>query len=286
MVSKPIIIVGAGRSGTKLLRSVLDTASETVIFPREINYVWRYGNASYPTDILPPELARPAIQRYVHKKFEGLAQTQPNARVVEKTCANALRVPFVYAIFPDAYFIHIIRDGRAVAESARRRWSAKPELNYLLEKLRWVPARDIPYYGWRYLTYQLGRFNNQSESAQSSWGPRFDGLDELVEQKELLEVCGIQWQTCVQTAQHDFQQLPQAQTLTVHYESLIENPVGLARDIFAWADLSFTNEAKEAITHLVHDGNLSKWRNVLAPAELDNLTKIIRTTLAEYGYDD
>ena len=39
------------------------------------------------------------------------------SRFVDKTLLNCFRVRLLNAIFPDAKFVHIIRDGRAVAFS-------------------------------------------------------------------------------------------------------------------------------------------------------------------------
>ena len=122
---RPIIIVAAGRSGSKLLRGILASHWDAICFPREINYIWRHGNLDFPTDELQPENARPEVVQYIRKRFDKVRSGQGKQRVIEKTCANSLRVDFVHTIFPEAYFVHLVRDGRAVAESARRRWRAR-----------------------------------------------------------------------------------------------------------------------------------------------------------------
>jgi hypothetical protein len=264
---------------------VLSVAPEVAIFPREINYIWRHGNAGYPTDVLTPDHARPEVRQFIQNQFQKFSRRQQKPRIIEKTCANSVRVPFVHAVFPDALFIHIVRDGRAVSESARRRWQASPELTYLLEKLRWVPWQDVPYYGWRYARYQFGRFQGKPDKAQSSWGPRFAGLDELVISKSLLEVCGIQWQTCVEMADTALVQLPPEQTFTLRYEDLIANPVLIARKLYDWADLTLTSDGESFITQIVHGGNLEKWRGELRQDELNVLLSHIEETLLKYGYE-
>jgi hypothetical protein len=285
MVERPIIIIGAGRSGTKLLRTVLSVAPEVAIFPREINYIWRHGNAGYPTDVLTPDYARPEVRQFIQSQFQKFSHRQQKSRIIEKTCANSARVPFVHAVFPDALFVHLIRDGRAVAESARRRWQANPEFKYLLEKLRWVPWQDIPYYCWRYVRYQFGRFPGQADKAQSSWGPRFERLDALVKSKSLLEVCGIQWQTCVEMADTALAQLPSEQTFTLRYEDLIANPALITRKLYEWADLTLTPDGESLIATTVHGGNLEKWRDELSQDELDALIPHIEETLLKHGYE-
>lgn len=283
-LNKPILIVGAGRSGTKLLRTILSTGAGTSHFPREINYIWRHGNALFPTDELKPEHARLPIVDYIHSRFTAFKAQQNAARVIEKTCANTLRVEYIHKVFPDAYVVHIIRDGRAVAESAMRMWTAPPEPGYLLEKLQWVPLSDIPYYGLRWLRYQLGRLGSETRS-QSSWGPRFTGLDELVASKELIEVCGIQWRECVRSAQTAIAKLPANQTYTVYYEQIINEPHKSIPELFAFLGLNKTEATDDFVNNKIRPENLDKWRAKISEAEYELLLPHIREELEKHGYD-
>ena len=281
----PIIIVAAGRSGSKMLRSIIGSHPEIAYFPREINYIWRHGNTIFPTDELRPQHARPAVRNYIRKRFQRFGASHGDARVLEKTCANSLRVPFVHAVFPEAYIIHLVRDGRAVAESARRRWLARPEIKYLLEKARWVPVQDIPYYGLRYLKFQWRRFGDR-EKAPSSWGPRFAGLDELVQEKSLIEVCGIQWRTCVEAAENALTQLPSDQVLTVRYEDLVTDPLDVSAQIFEAIGLDSSPHSQTFIREFVTSSNLNKWNKALSQEDMRLLLPHIEATLEKLGYKD
>jgi hypothetical protein len=276
--------VAAGRSGSKLLRGILASHPETVCFPREINYIWRYGNADFPTDELKPEHARPEVVQYIRERFKTLSVRHNGARVIEKTCANALRVDFVRAVLPEASIIHLVRDGRAVAESARRRWKAQPDIRYLLEKLRWVPPCDVPYYAWRYLRYQLGRLRSV-QGAKSSWGPRFSGIDALVREKTLIEVCGLQWKACVQAAEPALRRMPPHQTLTVRYEDLVAEPVGSASRLFEHLKLTFTAECRKYVEQNVSAEYVDKWEERLTERDLRLLMPHIESELRRQGYE-
>lgn len=279
----PIIIVAAGRSGSKMLRSIIGSHPDIAYFPREINYIWRHGNTTFPTDELRPEHARPEIAHYIRKRFKQFSRAHGDARVLEKTCANSLRVEFVHTVLPEAYIIHLVRDGRAVAESARRRWLAKPEMKYLLEKARWVPIQDIAYYGMRFLKFQWHRLRSQ-EKAPSSWGPRFAGLDDLVQEKSLIEVCGIQWRVCVESAEDAFSRIPANQVLTVRYEDLVQSPLEISKQIFSHVGLDFAPESQAFIREFVTIANLEKWRKHLSEADLSRLLPHIESTLEKFGY--
>lgn len=282
-MNEPILILGAGRSGTKMLRGILGAHPQIATFPREINYIWRHGNAGFPTDELGSEHARPDVIRYIRKKFESLSARNSGKRVVEKTCANSLRVDFVHAVFPEAYFIHLIRDGRAVAESAMRRWQARPDPRYLLQKARWVPFLDAPHYGLRFVRYQLARLGSPG-GAQASWGPRFAGLDELVASKMLVEVCGLQWKACTKAADSALKQLPQNQTVTVRYEDFVTNPISETRRIFDQVNLSFVHECRDHIERSVSQAHLNKWQVKLSEQDLALLLPHIESELLRLGY--
>lgn len=279
----PIIIVAAGRSGSKMLRSIIGSHPNVAYFPREINYIWRHGNISFPTDELRPEHALPEVRRYIRGRFHQFNRQHNDARILEKTCANSLRVDFVHAIFPEATIIHLVRDGRAVAESVRRRWLAKPEFKYLMEKARWVPAQDIPYYGFRFLRFQLNRFGNET-GAPASWGPRFAGLDDIVREKSLIEACGLQWKVCTEAADGALSILPASQALTIRYEDLVHDPQQVSARIFAHLGLDFVESSQRFIQQFVTTTTLEKWRHDLSDEDIQRLLPHIESTLQQFGY--
>jgi hypothetical protein len=98
---------------------------------------------SIPYDELGPEQATPAVVRHMRGRFEDVARGSGAATVVEKTCANSLRVAFVNRILPEARYLFIVRDGRDAAASAVERFSAPLDWRYTLRKLRYAPAADL-----------------------------------------------------------------------------------------------------------------------------------------------
>jgi len=280
----PIIIVGAGRSGTKMLRSIIDSHPDVVCFPKEINYVWRHGNSILNTDELKREHARFEVIRYIRSRFEKLRSKSKSQIIAEKTCANSLRVDFVHTVFPQPRIIHLIRDGRAVAESARRCWKARPQIRYLLEKARYVPPRDIPYYGFRYLRYQFGRFNRH-DTRQTSWGPRFAHLDNLVKQRTLIEICGIQWKVCVQTAESAMGNLPAEQAISMRYEDIVGSPLSTMGKLFDQLKLAFTPECQDYVRRAVTADHLNKWQRDLSGRDMQMLMPHIEDELLLHGYE-
>ena len=122
---QPVIILGAPRSGTNMLRDALTRLSGIETWPcDEINYIWRHGNVRYVSDEIPAENATGSVAGYIRGCFNSMGRRTGAETLVEKTCANCLRVPFVDEVVPEARYIYIVRDGIDAAGSARQRWTA------------------------------------------------------------------------------------------------------------------------------------------------------------------
>lgn len=143
----PLFVVGCGRSGTTMLRLMLDTHPELAI-PGEshiIPAIWRcrrrYGSGTaldvttLARDILRSphvkhwgvdeesvhrrlrELAQPSIAAVIEAVYATYADQAGKPRWGDKTPSYVLAIPQISHLFPSARFIHLIRDGRDVAQS-------------------------------------------------------------------------------------------------------------------------------------------------------------------------
>ena len=257
-MGSPIIIIAAPRSGTNMLRDMLCMHETLVTWPcDEINPIWRYGNAAHPSDELTVSMATPRVKRYIRKRFERLARRNPGSQIVEKTCANSLRVPFIAEIFPEARFLFMIRDGRDAIASAMSRWTGSTSLGYVLEKARWVPIRDVPRYAAVFAASRLRRLGS-SERALSTWGPRFHGIDQWGAESSLIEVCAEQWRQCVVQAEQGLESIPQANVLRIRYEHLVTRPAEEFGRIFSFLRLPLPEELRAKIVSRVTPSNVGK----------------------------
>jgi len=279
----PVIIIGAPRSGTNILRDVLTSIEGVTTWPcDEINYIWRHGNVGYPSDELPADLLTPGIARYIQKSFDAIARQQNSGIVIEKTCANSLRVPFVARAVPGARYVYIHRDGIEAAVSARLRWTAELDIPYILRKVRYVPLTDLPYYAFRYLWSRVYRLFSK-EQRLAFWGPKLNDNQALLKQHSLLEVCAIQWQRCVEASEEAFADMPDEQVLEVRYEDFVQQPAEQITRIlkFIQHDASIA-EVADAVKP-VRTGSLGKARKSLSADELNKLEALIGTTLKRHG---
>lgn len=284
----PIVIIGAARSGTKILRDVLAAAPGARAVPYDVNYVWRYG-APETHDVQDPDTLTPARRRFIPATLRSLARIGPGdgrTRLIEKSVSNGLRVPFVAALLPGAHFVHLVRDGRDVTESAMRLWQAPPDWGALKTKLRDIPLANLGYvawFGWNTLRGMLS-----GRKGGRVWGPRYPGIFEDAERLPLAAVCARQWRETVARARTALADLPPAQVTEIRYEDLVRDPAALDRLI---ADTGLDRDPDDAAairaawSASVRADMGGKWR-ALAPEDRDLMLETIGPLLSELGYEE
>jgi hypothetical protein len=141
----PFFVVGCARSGTTLLRCMLDSHRRLAV-PPESHFIPRLAprNARSAFDIerilenpqirtwdIDAAAVRSAVVRrqaatfaeQVDALFGLYATARGKQRWGDKTPDYVEQITEIAAIFPDALFVHVIRDGREVATSlAQRAW--------------------------------------------------------------------------------------------------------------------------------------------------------------------
>jgi hypothetical protein len=138
---RPFFVVGCPRSGTTLLRVILDGHSRLSI-PPESHFIVglsarRHARAAGVDDVFAHPLWQEwpidesQIRRGVELRdpdgypelvsavFETFAESRGKARWGDKTPGYVSHIDRLARLFPDGQFIHVIRDGREVAASLR-----------------------------------------------------------------------------------------------------------------------------------------------------------------------
>lgn len=163
-------------------------------------------------------------------------------RFVSKKPSNSLRILYLNEIFPDAIFIHILRDGRAVAAS-------------LLER-------------------------------KKKFGKNFGASPpeiENVNTRDLISLCGLQWQGIIRSVFEDSAKLKPDQFLTIKYEDFIDNWKEILLSAFQFCDLDpDLYSADPAVRIKSH--NLGKWM-LLTDNEKDQLHTTIREMMIKCDYE-
>lgn len=280
----PIIIIGAGRSGTKFLRDVLKGSPEVSAVPFDVGYVWKIGNENIAHDELAGSTV-PEQANLIRSLLFRLASPKLSAGtkyLVEKTVSNSLRLEFVHQIFPDAKFIHLIRDGRAVTESAVRMWRQPPKAGYLWKKLRYFPWRSYRHAIWYAANLVRGKLT--AGRGQLVWGPRYDGIEEDARLLPLPVTCARQWKKCVTAARRGLSGIPESNVLEVRYEELVSSDKAIT-DICDFIGLEDKGLVVDLFRKKLQPQNDDKWRTGLTGPELEQVLEEIGSTLTEMGYD-
>jgi hypothetical protein len=139
-MAPPLIVLGVGRSGTTLLRVMLDRHT-TLAIPYETFFVpqlvHRHGRRPKLDEFLDdlgrlrtlydwgiaPEDVRPRLHEgmttgeAIAAIFETYAERQGKPRWGDKTPLYMQQLPLLERVFPDAIWVHLVRDGRDAALS-------------------------------------------------------------------------------------------------------------------------------------------------------------------------
>jgi hypothetical protein len=181
------------------------------------------ANNAVPHDELGVELLTPQIRQRIVRKISAFSSGAPF--LIEKTVENCVRVPYIHAVFPEARFIHLVRDGRDVVESVYREWTSPPDWGYIFKKALTYPLFDAFDYAASYAGGALRKVVRRDQAKTTDpWGARYRGITEDLAQRDLLEVCAIQWARSVDMAASFLSSLPAEQVLTIQYEAFVRAP--------------------------------------------------------------
>lgn len=279
---RPLVILGAPRSGTKLLRDLLGQSTTCAPIPYDLNHVWRYGLPADASDQRPIGDATTHCRKEIRASLLDLANAHhapASGYLVEKTCANTLRVPFVNRVLPDAHFVHIMRDGRDAAVSARKQWERSLTIRDVAKKLRHLPLRRPAVLLWytRTLWSKL-----QTDEAGNGWGPQYEGLPTDLRKHSVLSVCARQWKACVSRCLNDLARISSDRVTSIRYESLVTDQTALDR-VIEVLDLTNPDAIRDRYQTTVHDRSVGRWRRVLSPAEKRTVHDLLEPTLNRIG---
>jgi hypothetical protein len=123
--SKTIFVLGSPRSGTSLVQSVLAAHSglfsipgETGLFSHQNIFGRRHFGLSWMENQTLFRESRDVVD-FFDRAVRILESRSEDRTFVEKTPQHVLRLEFLCRRFPDARFVHVVRDGRDCFASAR-----------------------------------------------------------------------------------------------------------------------------------------------------------------------
>lgn len=287
IVDRPIFVVGTGRSGSTIFHRVFSEHPDLAwqsplcdLFPDrpEVNGAllravdlpivgkflkrhlrpgerYRYWDHHCPgfsqpcRDLLASDVTA-AVARKAPSAVARLAT--PGKRRVLVKITGWPRVGYLHELFPDAKFIHVYRDGRAVANS-------------LLEVGFWRGWQGPD--GWR--------AGELAPSQRAEWE---------LHGKSFVALAGIQWKLLMAAMERAASFVPHADFLHVRYEDFVANPLACFRQVAEFCGLAWSTQFEQAISGYHLKTANDKWRSDLTPEQQSILESVLSESLQRYGY--
>ncbi|NNC88162.1 MAG: sulfotransferase [Akkermansiaceae bacterium] len=244
---RPVIILSAPRAGSTLLWETLAASSEVWTIGGESHHVieafpeLNTRERGYVSNRLVAEDLAPETAGKLRAGFAGglrdaggrLLFATPREerpgklRFLEKTPKNALRLPFLRALFPEARFLVLYRDPRENVSSLMEAWRRGGRHYRAFQSLPDWPAGECWKKGeWRMLL-------------PPGW-PELRG-------RSLAEIAAFQWRQSYAVLLDDLARLPADQWCAVHYSDLLADPAGEIGRLCRFADLRLDGSLQERV---------------------------------------
>ena len=211
MKGAPFFIVGCGRSGTTALGEVLGSHPQ-IKYLNEPRPLWRNdprtdvwsgkAGAGARLDLYDVDEDTRALLR---KRF--FSKAGPNDRLLEKTPVNSFRIDYIRSLFPNARFLHLLRNGLHVARSIGQRFESGGG---------WFGAGDVK---WKLLVDYAQRHDLEAKARAADDDGRLRGL--------------LEWRLAVS---HTRERLTD-RDLEIRYEDLVMTPQDEVRRVLDWMGL-------------------------------------------------
>lgn len=231
-VDRPIFILGTGRSGTTIL-GILLSMHRQVGFLNEPKALW---HSIYPDEDVIGNYSRgeahyrldtkdvsDETRRNAHRLFGAYLSAVLSPRLVDKYPELIFRVPFVRAIFPDAKFIFLVRNGWDTCVSIEK-WSQRLGVQGNGETHDWWGVEQRK---WKLMVSELIGLDDYFASAR----------DVVLNLTQHTDMAVVEWIVTMREGLRRMQQ-NKRHMLMVRYEDMVASPRDMLGKIAAFAGLN------------------------------------------------
>ena len=244
-IKKPIYIIGTGRSGTTILGVILSMHKD-VGFLNEPKALW---HKIYPYEDLIGNYTRGKafyrlnekevnedIKRTAYRLYGWYLTLSFSKRIVDKYPELIFRIPFVKAIFPDAKFLFLVRNGKDACYSIKG-WSERLGKVENGEIHDWWGINDRK---WNLLVEQVVKFDEDLG----------DYVEEIRNFKDHLNRAAVEWILSMKEGLK-LMDVYKGDILPIYYENLVESPKEILMKICDFCELEkderFLNFGEEVL---------------------------------------
>jgi hypothetical protein len=207
---------------------------------------------SAPCRDLTAEDASPWLSERFTRFFEERAAAQGTPVFLHKFTGWP-RAGLVHAMLPEARFLHVVRDGRAVANS--------------LLQMPWWHGFGGP---------EAWTFGDLPEAYQREWEDSG---------RSFAVLAGLEWKILMDAAVKARESVPDAQWLEVRYEDLVEQPREWFLRILEFVGLSWNDRFGLAYSaHDIRSGRSDAYRRELRADDVKRLDQVLAGHLERLGY--
>ena len=296
----PILLVGAGRSGTNLIAMALGNAKD-ILNAYEQRYVWNKGSRDLRSDLRPINTVSESDIDYIRQHFSKLLRGD-ETMVVDKTPANSLRLDYCLKVFPNAKIVNVIRDphdniSSRIVEISKSGYTDRPSgkpppsrVKILLQRgkhaVNLLKRRNIPIDRLHIaLLDQCGELFKIGLMGKSDrYAERVPGMSQIRENYGVLASLCYQWKTIVNTSTNIGRSLTRSQYLELKYEDLVLNPAFVAEKL---ADFVGTIEPNSIIEYLksnAREETVGKGKVNLSTEQIEEISVMLEDELVRFGY--
>lgn len=164
------------------------------------------------------------------------------------------RIGFFARIFPEAKFIHVVRDGRAVANS----WLQMPW---------WGGYRGPENWLW-------GRLDDRDEVEWRASGYAFPVL------------AALSWKILMEAFERAEQNLPLERYLRLRYEDILDEPEQHFRSMIEFSGMAWNEDFHRRLSNQrIRKDRSRAFESDLTPRQREAMDRVLRPLLDRYGYE-
>jgi omega-hydroxy-beta-dihydromenaquinone-9 sulfotransferase len=223
--------------------------------PSEAALAWeRYSGARFHTDFLLDAEAGADERDRLHATVSKILRYHGKPRFAAKVTGPA-RIGYLTSVFPDARFVHIIRDARAVVQS-------------LMRAPFWKDTWRLREPAWS---------GGLRDDELATW----ERLD-----RSPVALAALEWRAVIRTAREEASRLATGRYREVRYEDFLSDPHSVLDQLFFFCDLR-----EEVAPHALLDREFElrdmnrQWRDRLSGPEIDLFDGLVGELLGELGYE-